>query len=559
VLVTTLALLLGGIGLFLLGMSMMTDGLKLAAGDALRRLLDSWTRSAPRGLAAGFLITAIVQSSSAVTVATVGFVNAGLLTLSQSIWVIFGTNVGTTMTGWLVALVGVKLDISALALPLIGAGMLVRLTAGRRARQVGAGQALAGFGVFFLGISVLQSGFADLAAQQAGLDLGDADWVAAIAAVGLGIGLTILTQSSSAAIAIILTASAGAGLPLLLAAAAVIGTSIGTTSTALLAALSATPAAKRVASAHIVFNLATGLLALACLMPLLYVARHLAGLLGAGAEAPAILAVFHTLYKVLGVALIWPVAQHLVRFLETRFVTPVERLAQPRHLDPTLISVPALALRGLVLESSRMLELTFQLARRRIETLPAHGRGQEQEQAGLLQLGQAIRHFIGQVGASALPKEVVEALPDLLRAIQHLEDLAEASDDFVRPDAAVLATAEPNWNLLRSATLDAVAPLAESAAAEALGNPMLRADGAYQQVKAALLGATAIGRLPVREMEAALAQAHTLRRCAETAVKAQRRLAPWIARLDSQGGATPTEAPDPPAASQGGKGLISGT
>ena len=116
--------LLGGIGLFLLGMSLMTDGLKLAAGPALGRILTYSTKTRIRGLASGALLTALVQSSSAVTVAAIGFVNAGLLTLGQSLWVLFGANVGTTMTGWLVALVGLQFKIELLALPLIGLGLV---------------------------------------------------------------------------------------------------------------------------------------------------------------------------------------------------------------------------------------------------------------------------------------------------------------------------------------------------------------------------------------------------------------------------------------------------
>lgn len=110
---------LGGIGLFLLGIHLMTTGLKVAAGDTLRDVLGHWTNSRARGLMSGILITGLVQSSSAVTVAAIGFVNAGLLTLPQAMWVIFGSNVGTTLTGWLVALIGVNFKIEALALPLL--------------------------------------------------------------------------------------------------------------------------------------------------------------------------------------------------------------------------------------------------------------------------------------------------------------------------------------------------------------------------------------------------------------------------------------------------------
>ncbi|HSQ71427.1 MAG TPA: Na/Pi symporter, partial [Rubrivivax sp.] len=120
--------LAGGLGLFLLGMSMMTDGLKLAAGPALHRILAGATRTRWHALGSGVLVTAMVQSSSAVTVAAIGFVNAGLLGLPAALWVLFGANVGTTMTGWIVALVGLKFKIEALALPLVGAGVVLRLT-----------------------------------------------------------------------------------------------------------------------------------------------------------------------------------------------------------------------------------------------------------------------------------------------------------------------------------------------------------------------------------------------------------------------------------------------
>ena len=125
---------IGGLGLFLLGMALMTDGLKIAAGRTLRDILGRWTRTRLRGLLAGALVTSMVQSSSAVTVATIGFVNAGLLTLAQAVWVIFGANVGTSMTGWLVALVGFHVRIDALALPLLGLGMLLRITGADRRR-----------------------------------------------------------------------------------------------------------------------------------------------------------------------------------------------------------------------------------------------------------------------------------------------------------------------------------------------------------------------------------------------------------------------------------------
>ena len=533
--VTTLASLLGGIGLFVLGMSMMTEGLKLSAGNALRSILQISTRSALRGLLAGMLITGVVQSSSAVTVATLGFVNAGLLTLNQAVWVVFGTNVGTTMTGWLVAWIGVKVEVAALALPLLGIGMLIRLTADAVSRRAGLGEALAGFGAFFLGIGILETAFADLAPLLTAFDFGRRDWLTVLYFVALGTVLTVLTRSSSAAIAIALTASAGGAIPLALAAAAVIGTNIGTTSTALLAAIGATAPAKRVATAHILFNLATGLVALALLPQLLAVSAAVLAAFGAAGDTPATLAMFHTLFNCLGVALAWPAASWLVRSLSRLYVSPEEEIGRPRHLDATLTAVPTLALRGLVFELARMMDLAFDLARRRIEAPDRNRHALAQRHSGLLSLGQAVRDFIGRLSAGTLPKDVIEALPDLVRTVQHLEDLAALSDEVAEAGSWPLRDLTgPDWQALRAGV---AASLGRSTAEERAPPPPLtelsaRIEAAYQTVKAGLLRATAVGEMRVGSMEAALLHAQQLRRAAEAAWKARRRLQPWLDRVD---------------------------
>ncbi|HMM70993.1 MAG TPA: Na/Pi symporter, partial [Rhodocyclaceae bacterium] len=194
----TLGTMAGGLGLFLLGMGLMTDGLKLAAGAALHRILAGATRTRWHALGSGILVTALVQSSSAVTVAAIGFVNAGLLALGPALWVLFGANVGTTMTGWIVALVGLKFKIEALAMPLAGLGALLRLTGeGRRSGAIGT--ALAGFGLLFMGIALLQQAFAGLAGQIS-LPQGEGP-LAVLAQIGIGVLMTVLMQSSSAAMA----------------------------------------------------------------------------------------------------------------------------------------------------------------------------------------------------------------------------------------------------------------------------------------------------------------------------------------------------------------------
>ena len=152
---------IGGLGLFLLGMWLMTDGLKTAAGHTLTHFLHHWTKTKIRGLGVGILLTSLIQSSSAVTVATIGFTNAGLLSLKRSIWIIFGSNIGTTATGWLVTLIGFNFKISVFALPMIGIGMLIKLII--EDDRIGAiGQVLVGFGILFMGIDVLKDSFSIL-------------------------------------------------------------------------------------------------------------------------------------------------------------------------------------------------------------------------------------------------------------------------------------------------------------------------------------------------------------------------------------------------------------
>jgi len=545
---SAVASVLGGLGLFLLGMSMMTEGLKLSAGAALRSILERWTKSAIRGFAAGVLITAIMQASGAVIVMMIGFVNAGLLNLSQAIWVIFGANIGTTTTGWLVALVGVKVDVGLLALPLLGAGMLLRLAAGSHVARAGAGQALAGFGTFFLGVNVLQEGFAGLAPMLGDLQFDQAGPLTVVAFVGLGTVLTILAQSSSAVIAIVLTASAGGVVPLELAAATVIGTNIGTTSTALFASIGATPPARRVAASHVAFNLLATLIALAAFPLLLGASRIAADAFGASGDMPATLAIFHTVFNSVGLLALWPLAGRLTRLLSRLFVSEDENLGRPRNLDDTILAVPAIALRGLVLEIGRLAELAFDLAKRRIGGGPTQRLALYRREAGVLLLGREIRGYVDKLGAQSLPAEVVDALPDLVRAIQHLEDVAETSglltDNVPLPGGT---DEQGHWAQLEAIVADSLDMMGGSAAgggAEKFHQLLERKEEAYEVIKADLLRATARGVLPVARMETALERARLLRRLADSAIKARRRYHPWTALIEDSAVGNPSAGQD---------------
>ncbi|NUQ49198.1 MAG: Na/Pi symporter, partial [Phycisphaerae bacterium] len=191
-----IAALLGGLGLFLLGMVLLTDGLKALAGDALRRILTRMVAGPVSGIGWGALITAVVQSSHATTLATVGFVSAGLLSFSQAVGVVFGANLGTTSTGWIVSQLGFKVSLGAFSSPLVLIGVLLRLLSHGRAAHFGA--ALCGFGLLFIGIDLLQGGMTAVSGHLSPGDLpgAGAGLAGRAALVGLGFIMTILTQSS---------------------------------------------------------------------------------------------------------------------------------------------------------------------------------------------------------------------------------------------------------------------------------------------------------------------------------------------------------------------------
>jgi len=331
--------LVGGIGLFLLGMILLTDGLKTFAGDSLRRALVKFTGRPFKAFLSGAVVTTLVQSSSATTVAVIGFVSAGLLTFSQAVGVVMGASLGTTGTGWIVSVVGLKISVGLYALPIVGIGAFVRLLG--KGRWPAFGLALAGFGLIFIGIDALQEGMSglsdnvDLSAIPSGGLFGHA------LMTGVGILLTVLMQSSSAAMATTLTALHTGSISFEQATSLVIGAAIGTTVTGALAAIGASTSAKRTALAHVSFNLATGVIALILLPVFIWgiglAQEHLG--LDPGAVS---LAAFHTTFILVGVVLFLPFVDSFARLIER--ILPEKGPTLTRHLDSSLLLVPPVAL-----------------------------------------------------------------------------------------------------------------------------------------------------------------------------------------------------------------------
>jgi len=334
--------LLGGIGLFLLGILLLTDGLRTAAGQTLKRILSQFTERKTSAFLSGLTITAMVQSSSATTLATIGFVSAGLITFSQSIGVIIGSSVGTTTTGWIVSLLGLKLSLFTIAMPLVGIGALMRLMLKGRIASIGF--AIAGFGLIFIGIETLQHGMNSLAVHVQPESFPEPTFAGRLILVGIGIVLTIIMQASSAAVATAITAYHSGTLDIAQALSIVIGASIGTTLTAGIAAIGASTSARRTALVHILFNSFSATIGFV-LMPLyVWLLTHLM-VEGGGAPGAWAIAVFHTLFHVVGAGVVLPGAGSFSRVI-TRLI-PERKPAPTSHLDDSLAQVPEVAVEAL--------------------------------------------------------------------------------------------------------------------------------------------------------------------------------------------------------------------
>lgn len=579
--------LLGGIGLFLLGMTMLTDGLKLAAGGALERILAAWTRTRMHGLLTGILVTALVQSSTAMTVAAIGFVNAGLLSFTSALWVVFGSNLGSSVTGWLVAMIGFKFKIDAFALPFIGVGVALKLT-GERSRRGSFGSALAGFGLLFLGIDLLKDGFGGLgpdALPEMGAGVGGM-----LVAVLVGLALTVILQASSATLTVALTAVAGNMIPLSTGAAIVIGANVGTTLTAIIAAVNATSNARRLAAAHVLFNVVTAVVAFALLTPLLQLIQHVSVRYIGSSNPITQLVVFHSAFNALGVLLMWPLSSSIVRFLQARFQTAEDDDLRPRYLDLNVATVPALALQALRRELARMGHVALQMAgdAARLNP-PADARTGPVPQAEtrlahqlvvVEQLQKGIGNFVSQVSRQTLPRDVADKLPELLRIATHYDALSRvmyhvgvqgahdvrtappsvpsdelrplAGSSFVNTDPIDLPSSVAPVFLAALAFFKAADPENEARSAEGKWLASEARDTfeeSYQITKANLLHSAASGAFAVTEVCDWLARLSDLRRAVEQGHKASQRLSALAELLP-----TPTsdqELPHAPAGELG--------
>lgn len=541
----TIGMLVGGLGLFLLAVNMITDGLKLAAGDALRNILTKATQSPGRGIVSGMGITAIVQSSSAVTVATIGFVNAGLLNIYQALGVVYGANIGTTATGWLVALIGFNIKIESFAIPLIGIGMLLRLTGGET-RRAPLGLAIAGFGLFFVGIDVLKDAFAGMAAA---IDLQrfTAEGVSGIFLyLVIGFLMTVLTQSSSAAIAITLTAATGGIVGPYAAAAMVIGANVGTTSTAVISVIGATSNAKRVAAAHVVFNLATGVMAL-LLLPIMFgIVKAISDLAGLQDVPVVSLALFHTTFNVLGVLLMWPLTRKLTDFLEQRFTSAEEIEGRPRYLDKTVAISPTLALNALGLELAHVGNIARRMSKAMLSQEQGIGIQLKSDRSAILKLVREIGEFVSRLERSTMPTDIASELPKVLRTSQYYIMTAELVRDIAKHQSAVGEITDTKTNEKIATFKSKVVQLLDATDVQTPEFSIDECNGQleelniiYEELKVLILE-TGVSGMDISSMSALLEQNSNTRRFVTQMVKAARYLSALFGKANF---AKPTEEP----------------
>jgi phosphate:Na+ symporter len=317
--------IVGSLGLFLFGIKLLSEGLQKSAGDKMKAILKLMTKNRLVSIITGILITIIIQSSSATTVMVVSFVNAGLMGLTQAIGVILGANIGTTFTGWMVALLGFKMDITILAL--VSIAFAAPMMFSKKSKTRDAADVLLGFGILFLGLNFMSHSMPDITGNVDALAFlstfnSDTLWMNLLCIL-LGTLVTIIVQSSSAAMAMTLTMAYNGWLGVTAAAALILGSNIGTTITAYLASIGTSTTAKRAAWAHIIFNVVGSVIALVFFHPLLEFVNwitpgNIYKLSGTAlsTQLPLFLAMFHSVFNVINTVLFFPFVRQYAAFIK---------------------------------------------------------------------------------------------------------------------------------------------------------------------------------------------------------------------------------------------------
>lgn len=417
------AALLAGLGFFLLGMNQLEDSLKGLVGRSVKLFIRRYTNSPLQGIVVGTVTTAILQSSSLVTLMLLAFVGAGILSLANAIGVVLGANLGTTVTGWLVTAIGFKLDLEAAAFPLIGIGAIGNLFVTEGSRRARFSQLLLALGFLLFGLGLMKDG---VQAYALSVDISFLRELGLVPFAIVAFALTALIRSSSAAMMINLSALAADTVTLPQAAAFAIGADLGTTITVLMGAIRGVPAKRQVALAHFLFNLAVDAVALALLYPLLFVIRNVFGV----ADPLFALVAFHSTFNLLGIVLFLPFAKPFARFLSRRFAHDTAHIARFIHQVPA--GVTDAGIEALRRETQHLFERVLALNSSILRLAGVRSPFTENDSSGyeaVKELEGEILVFIEQVQEQKLAPEETAQLAQLQLAVRHAVQSAKALKD----------------------------------------------------------------------------------------------------------------------------------
>ena len=439
--------LIGSLALFLYGMKIMSEGLQKFAGDSLRRILTAMTTNRVTGVLTGVLITALIQSSSATTVMVVSFVNAGLLTLTQSIGVIMGANIGTTVTAWLISALGFKVDIAAFALPLL-AFALPLFFSGKSSRK-SIGEFVFGFAFLFMGLQSLKANAPDLGANPEMLafvqNYTDMGFFSIILFLFIGAILTMIVQASAATMAITLIMCANGWIDYHLGVALVLGENIGTTITANLAALTGNTQARRAALAHLVFNVFGVMWVLVLFYPFTnavsWFVTHVMKVSDPAVAVSFKLAAFHTAFNISNTfIMIWFVSliektvctlikpkvedeEYRLRYITGGMLSTAELSILQAHKEISLFAERTARMFNMVKELFyEKNEETFLKTYSRIEKYDNNRDRMEIE----------IANYLTEVSEGRLSSESKEEIRIMLRAVSEIESIADSCNNLAR-------------------------------------------------------------------------------------------------------------------------------
>ncbi len=354
-----------GVAIFLFGMLSLEQGFKAFTGGVLEKVLRKTTDKLWKSLGFGIITTTLMQSSSLVSVITISFLSAGLIALTQGIGIIFGSNLGTTTGAWIIAGFGMKVDIAAYAMPMLVFAIILVFQKSKALN--GIGYVLAGLGFLFLGIDYMKTGFEAIGQNINLAEYSMPGFKGLLVYTGIGIAATVIMQSSHATLVLTIAALAAGQVTYENALALAIGSNVGTTITAVLGALTANVAGKRLAGAHLIFNLVTGVIAIAFIHQLGAAVNVASNFLGIAPDDYTLkLAVFHTIFNLIGITVMIPFINNLVRFLEKTLVEKevVEGVSQPLFVKDIVLEMPDTALEAMAKETVHLARNVFMVLTR---------------------------------------------------------------------------------------------------------------------------------------------------------------------------------------------------